>query len=404
MDFFKRDRDNSGATHIRDIRDRFFKTRKPLEEPTYLGFKILFDFPCAFYSPLFNIEDNPKHPIEQKFEDAKKSATDVVGSITNKSVGNVEAFKLSDSAQTFLLNNGYTDKSEYIKGFVNTLSEISKDAEWYIQSISGLESAFNYDFTDKKVRGGDGEEAITVTFNETLDMKISTMLYKYYAAIFDVKNRRALLPENLQYFTMSVYIADFRDFVAYDNRLFTGNYKNGFNVNDLQRALGKTDVNTIDIPQIVLTFNNCYFDPKSFAGILSEISNTEPTQAQHTVEIRYNGQVEYDIADLNNNEVISSKSDLSELNGKIKSIADKAGELGAASGLFNGDQLSNQLATIGTRLAGQGAGVINNEIEKLRGELRNLVLGNVYKGGISTSVQESLLNAAARSINPNIDF
>ena len=404
MDFFQRNREEAGAnsSNIRNIRDKFFRTRRPLEEPTFLGFKILFDFPGAFYSPLFNIPEG---------EDANAQESSVLNQlpnaggfgIPNGDSGNPRG-NLTDSAYTFLEKRGYRQKAEHIKAFVESLQEISLNSEWYVQGITGLETAFNYDFTDNKVRGGNGEEPITITLNETLDMKITNMLGHYYAGLYDIKNRRILLPENLRYFTMHVYIADFRDFVAYDKTLLTGNYQNGFSTNDLLKALGKVDVNTINIPQTVLTFNNCYIEPTGFANMFAELNNSEPTQAEQTLDIRYNGQVEYDMSDLNTNQVISSQSDIANIGEGIRGLSEKAGELAAKSGLFNGNEVANQLATLGNRLAGQGLGAINNEIEKLRGELRSQVLGNVYTGTLARTVQESLLNAAARSINPNVDL
>jgi len=394
--FFKRDRENDDR-HVRKMRERFFLNRKPLEEPTFLGFKVMFDFIGAYYSPLLNISDESA--------DKFKPVTGIGGAqgVNIPQINNDAAAssKLKDSAELFLRRNGYSDKANDLIDFISKLSSISQDSEWYFESIAGLESAFNFDFTSNKVRGGDGESLISITLPETLDMRITSMMSKYYNALYDVKNRRDLIPENLKYFSMTVYVADFRDFVAYDKTLFAGgNYASPTQA--FERALGKQDIQTIDIPQMVLTFKNCYFDPFSFSNILAELNNSEPTQGAHTLDIRYNGDVEYSVFDLANNSVIDSKSDTSVINNEIKSAQDKLNGFAREAGIENPEEITNQLATVGSRLAGQGLGIINQNIERVRGELRDLALGNVYSGNLSTALQETLLNGAARSLVPGL--
>lgn len=403
---FKRDRnDPSDNRNILKLRERFFLQKGPLEEPTFLGFKVLFDFAGAYYSPLLNLSKEGA----ENFESAKIGNQLGFGSGVNiPSPANQESQSLlKDSAEAYLIKNGYADKGGYLRAFVQGLSNLSQNAEWHFKGITGLESAFNFNFTDNKVRGENGESVIEIQLEEDLDMRVTSMLANYYTATRDVQNRRDLLPENMKFFAMTVYIADFRDFVAYDKSLIGGAFANGnFNAGDLlQRVLGKTDIQTIDIPQVAITFNNCYFDPFGWSQVFADLNNGEPSQAQQVLQIRYCGDVEYSIVNLAQNDLIDSKSDASILNDGIKSISDKLGNLASTVGIPDtvADGISSEFQFIGSRLAGQGLGVVNQNIERLRGDIRSQVLGNVYDSNLSTSLQETLLNGAARSLIPGLD-
>ena len=88
--------------------------RRIYDEPTYLGFKLLFHFNDSM-SPLLNLSD----------------------------ANNDKGF----SAYNYLVSNGYNNQAFYLKNFINQLQYISQNSEWYFQGIDGLDNIWNFDFS-----------------------------------------------------------------------------------------------------------------------------------------------------------------------------------------------------------------------------------------------------------------
>src|SRR5690606_35723183 len=124
----------------------FLSNDKLAEDPTYMGWKILFDF--TENSPLFYLgEDKP-------------------------------------SAYQYLRNINMPVRAEMIKKFRNLLENLSKTADYYFQSISGLRDIWNVDINaGSKMRTFD--KPIKIDLLEGLDMRITAMIDLYRKSCYD---------------------------------------------------------------------------------------------------------------------------------------------------------------------------------------------------------------------------
>ena len=216
---------------------------KSLDEPTYIGFKILFHFNDP-YSPLLNL------------------STD----------------KADNTALNYLRKNGYTKQEARLKDFITKLQYVSQRSEWYFQKIEGLDQIIGWDFMASKVRE---DKQFTIDTLESLDMRINSIIDNYVLACFDVTNRRVIVPQNLRYFAMSIYITDLRD--------FAGNF---YDIEDRkigEFAHGLNDSATR--PSLFYRLDLCEFDYKTKGSILSTLDNNGKEQLTNKLVINHFGEI-----------------------------------------------------------------------------------------------------------------
>jgi hypothetical protein len=159
----------------------------PFDEPTYLTFAIDFKF-----------EDTPSPNKED---------------MTNEVLlGNSPLFNQygSNSASSFLLSRGYPDQAHGLTQFKQILKYLTLQAPWYFQSIDGLGEMYEQS-TDQSAGYRTKDIKLTVSTLEAIDLRIFELATLYRNAIFDNKFRRERVPDNLRWFSMDIYIAEFRN-------------------------------------------------------------------------------------------------------------------------------------------------------------------------------------------------
>lgn len=116
----------------------------------------------------------------------------------------------SNSTQTYLGSIGYKDKEASLAKFKSILEYLTFNAPWYFQSISGLEKLWS-NATD--ISGAyKGKEAIlTVETLEAIDLRITEIANLYRSAIYDKVYMRELVPDNLRWFCVDIYVAEARN-------------------------------------------------------------------------------------------------------------------------------------------------------------------------------------------------
>jgi hypothetical protein len=156
----------------------------PYDEPTYLTFAIDFKF-----------EETPVH---------NPTAEAGLSNSPLFQTGN------SNSAIDFLMNRGYNPQADGLATFREILRYLTFQAPWYFQSISGLSNMFS-DATDQtrgfKTKG----TVLEIDTLEALDLRIFELAGLYRNAIYDNKFRRERVPDNLRWFSMDVYVAEWRN-------------------------------------------------------------------------------------------------------------------------------------------------------------------------------------------------
>ncbi len=150
----------------------------PYQDPTALGFQFLFDFIDVPGSPLL-----------------------------------IESEEVAGSALFYLKSIGDTKRLTYLKEFIKLLKMINKDSPWYWQSVEGIPDALKNDMWEGRGKsgfiGGD-DRPITINCLESIDLKITALMDLYRQAAFDMRNRKAILPENLRKFRCYLWISEVR--------------------------------------------------------------------------------------------------------------------------------------------------------------------------------------------------
>jgi len=154
------------------------------DEPTYLTFAL--DF---------------------RFEDAPSSSAVDEINLKNSPLFNSSG---SASATNFLTNRGYLAQADGLATFREILRHLTFNAPWYFQSIAGLDELYEKN-TDMSKGWKASKAKLEIKTLEAVDLRISELAGLYRNAIFDAKHRRERVPDNLRWFSVDVYIAEFRN-------------------------------------------------------------------------------------------------------------------------------------------------------------------------------------------------
>jgi len=240
-------------------------TQGNYEDPTYLGFKIVFDFgglPVDSYgqppSPLFKdtnytgdtnsfFAQNPfgqleydhfpsdssiayysaQGYLEEREFDFNQSSTlsDGIGGIREGVIldrgldfFNVDRNKLGGLADTLDSGRSGGKRSDMLKQFKTLLQNINKNSPWFFQSIEGLDelssvarSDYNSEFTDTFNAQRTANKVLTFNCLESMNLRMSALADLYRISTFDAEYMRELLPKNLKYFKMFIFVSEIRN-------------------------------------------------------------------------------------------------------------------------------------------------------------------------------------------------
>jgi hypothetical protein len=197
------------------------------EDPTYLGFKFVFDFGTLPVNPEYGWAPSPLLRI------ANYTAGNGAGMASGlENPFGQPAYNLGGpiyySTYNYLLQRegAFGSESDRIKRanalrqFQVLLNNINNNSPWFFQSIEGL------DKLDKITRTGfqDGAgfdgfnpqktdgKTLTIGCLESLNLRISALADLYETAMFDADNMRWLVPRNLRKFTMYIFVTEIRNF------------------------------------------------------------------------------------------------------------------------------------------------------------------------------------------------
>ena len=154
------------------------------DEPTYLTFALDFNF-----------DDSP-----------------VITDVDEANLWNSPLFSKggSPSASSFLLGRGYTAQADGLATFKGILRHLTYNAPWYFQEIEGLNDLFKSN-TDMSKGYKTMGNVLKIKTLEAVDLRIAEIAGLYRNAIYDMKHRRERVPDNLRWFSVDVYVAEFRN-------------------------------------------------------------------------------------------------------------------------------------------------------------------------------------------------
>ena len=154
------------------------------EDPTYLGFRLVFDF----------------DPVTRNLETGQ---TDDPLFSENDSL---------ESAIRYLKATGYPNRAIMLQEFKANLKYINNETPWYWQSIAGLNDIWKIEFGEAYNPLRAKDKFLEIECLESIDLRVTALADLYRKATFDTKFMRSLVPENLRWFTLRVQISEMRSF------------------------------------------------------------------------------------------------------------------------------------------------------------------------------------------------
>lgn len=243
-----------------------------LDDPTYLGFSLLF----VPNSPLFNGAENgsTEPPISSNYTSPEDSISSLESSNSEYS---------GESAVGYLEKIGEIKRAQYLRAFIQGIQEINRTRPYYFQSIEGLSEAWNKatDVSLDPYIGSAENEGITIGCLEAIDLKISALFSLYKLAVLDTKYRRYVLPKNLLRFDVIIYVQEIRQFKTVNNIA-----KNLYS-NQGGGKLPSTDFVNSNTSQISFKFGECIWDATASGAVFDSVSNSEMTVASTNIKFSY---------------------------------------------------------------------------------------------------------------------
>ena len=158
-------------------------------------------------------------------------------------------------------------------GFISGMKKMTLDYPYIIQGITGLDTAYNKHYGIKDPYLGSGDDKITLTCLESLDLRVSSMFNRYFNAVYDRQYRRERVPVNLRRFNCFIYVHDVRNFVSNIRRNSDGV------ISSYNRILELTDMY---YSVIEFRFYDCEIVPEETGNIFNDISNEAPSEMKKT--------------------------------------------------------------------------------------------------------------------------
>ena len=155
-------------------------------------------------------------------------------------------------------------------GFISGMKKMTMEYPYIIQGITGLDTAYNKHYGIKDPYLGSGDDKITLTCLESLDLRVSSMFNRYFNAVYDRQYRRERVPVNLRRFNCSIYVHDVRNFVSKTRGEQQSTYNRILELTDMYYSV------------IEFRFYDCEIVPEETGNIFDNISNEAPSEMKKT--------------------------------------------------------------------------------------------------------------------------
>ena len=196
------------------------------EDPTYLGFKFVFDFgslPVNLEngwapSPLLRV------PNYTTTDGAANMPQNMFGQpqygFTSTNVVYYSAYNYLLQRDGSYLKGNALKRANALRQFQILLQDINNNSPWFFQSIDGLNALEKFNVTGFQPESGmdsynsarTADKKLTINCLESLNMRMTALANLYNQAMFDADNMRWLVPRNLRKFTMWIYVTEIRNF------------------------------------------------------------------------------------------------------------------------------------------------------------------------------------------------
>lgn len=223
----------------------------PYQDPTFLSFVLLFDFGDS-------LDLRPDSTLESPL-----LVKDGALKYYDKLIANA-----GDDAPFF------EERKEALQNFITALRDINTKAPWYWQGLSGVEKLLQYD-TSNPYFGGD-DSKLTISTLESINLAISGLMHLYRKAVWDEHKWSWILPQNLRFFRMYVYVTEIRAIRQYSGEKSDTQLKNYEPITGEQHR-----------PYFMFSLGHCEFDITSGTSPFADLSKNPEGQAANEIVISY---------------------------------------------------------------------------------------------------------------------
>jgi len=318
-----------------------------LDDPTYLGFEILF----LRDSPLFNgaLEGESELP---EFNNSTSLLSNALNSLSLPS---------GESAVGYLEQIGETQRATYLRAFVQGLFKIAETRPYYFQTIDGLIESWNKssDFSNDPYIGSAEGEGITIGCLEAIDLKLTSLFTLYKMAVYDSRYRRYILPKNLMKFDAYVSVSEIRKFNTTKNNLVSLSDNQGDNNPKSEDFINK------NTSQIKFRFKKCVWDVSASGKVFETVSNSESSISTTEIKFSYCN--------------VLFESQFSGYNSQINEERQQTSQSGSNLEKFAKDLVTNQAES-----------TLSAAVQRARSFAQSQILGNVF--GLRNEVLNSISN------------
>ena len=165
-------------------------------------------------------------------------------------------------------------------GFIDGMSAMTTEYPYIMQSITGLEEAYKKYFLMTEPYQGSGDDKITITCFESLDLRVSSMFNKYFNAVYDRQYKRERVPINLRRFNCSVFVHDIRNFRHALAELNKSKFEEKTVGDDPKSTILEIALNYASA--IEFKFFDCEISPEDTGNIFENVENAEAGDMRRT--------------------------------------------------------------------------------------------------------------------------
>jgi len=267
---------------------------KRFDEPTYFSFKLLFsqDDDRAYNDANNNNYNLMPHPLfgigtpgttipSLDFTSGKPGRPPTPGGIPfltyTTQPTNTDFYY---SAINYLQNANEPIRAELLREFILKFRELENNYQYYFQSIEGISELLKINTTNGQRITSD--KKISVTCLEGLDLRMSYLLNLYRKIAWDDVYQRWILPDMMRYFTLKIYLAEFRTF----HQSVTDSAANSYNISESNPVILQVLDNIFPVWEILCEM--CEFD-------INDITNDNITNNLNIAAMPNQGAVKFGI-------------------------------------------------------------------------------------------------------------
>lgn len=167
------------------------------DQPSYLSFKVLFGEGDVYY----NNAASEDYVLNY----------DIMPQPLFQSKGNPDVYdRKKYSSIDYLLDANEFTRASMLENFINLWFKLQYNYQWYFQKIEGVSDLLKID--PKKGMRVTSDKRISITALEAVDLRLTHLLNMYRKIAWDDTYQRWVLPDMMRYFTMDIYIMEFRTF------------------------------------------------------------------------------------------------------------------------------------------------------------------------------------------------